>query len=114
MEGAFNLGIGETIEALEGIRICAHEEHQSRGLWVWLGAALLPFFQRAFVDAQLAGEDGAGASQPSARVANQLGVNLWQRGRLHSVSAQRELAFAVALHRRDALDQFVEHFSFGH
>ena len=66
---------GYAIEAIEGVGEFADEEDEGGGLGIGFGAALLPFFEGAFVDAEFAGEDGAGAAEAAAGVANELGVH---------------------------------------
>ncbi len=106
--GRLRLALGYAIETIESVGEFADEENQGGGLAIGLSAALLPFFQGAFIDAQLAGKDGAGAAQAPARVANQLRVNRGQRRRLDFIGAQCQAALAVTLHGGHAFDQFVE------
>jgi hypothetical protein len=72
---ASELALGYAIEAIQRVWEFADEEDEGGGLGIGFGAALLPFFEGAFIDAQLAGEDGARAAQAAARVANELGVH---------------------------------------
>jgi hypothetical protein len=105
------LALGYAIETIEGVGEFADEHNQSGRLGIGFGAALLPFFHGALVDAQLADEDGAGpflrqgeATQATADGANQFRVNRGQRRRLNFVGAQCQAAMAVTIDRGHAFD----------
>ncbi len=53
------LTCGDPFQALECVRILANQENESRRLGIRLGAALFPLLEGAFVNPQLASENGS-------------------------------------------------------
>jgi hypothetical protein len=75
---------------------------------------LFPLFESAFVDAELAGEDGAGAAHAFAGFADEFGVDCGQRLGFDGVVTKSDFAFAMQAHRFDAFDEFLEDASLSH
>ena len=50
---------GDPVQSFERVRILANQENQSRRLGIRLGAALFPLLEGAFVNPQLASENGS-------------------------------------------------------
>src|SRR6266851_65690 len=102
------------LQPLQRIGILTHQQHQRRRLRIRLGAPLLPLLQRSHINPQLPRKDCPRTPHSLPSLPDELGIHRRKWPQFHLVAPQRQLPFAMLLHRFDALEQFRKNLSFCH
>lgn len=64
------------VQSRQRVRIAAHQQQQSRRLWIRRGAPLFSFLQRSFANARPQRENRTGATESLARIADEFRVDV--------------------------------------